>query len=142
MEPTPSRQTILTALTDGLRDHPAVHALWLEGADAHGRADQYSDPDPWLDVEDGETDAVLAVMRTLLTALAPLDYDHEFRHPHPQIRQVCFHCPLAGCAGGDRVFSHKTRNALAESISACVTSRSKKHFTAPHRTSGKASTVL
>jgi hypothetical protein len=91
METTLSRQAILAALTDGLRDHPAVYALWLEGADAHGRSDQYSDLDLWLDVEDGQIDAVLTVMRALFTALAPLDYDHEFRHPHPQIRQVCFH---------------------------------------------------
>jgi hypothetical protein len=89
--PAPSRQTILAALAAGLRDHPFVYALWLEGADATGRVDAYSDIDLWLDVEDGQCDTVLAELRRILSALAPLDYDHESPHPHPQIRQVCLH---------------------------------------------------
>ncbi len=91
---SPTRETIVTALTEGLRAHPAVYGLWLEGADAHGLVDEYSDLDFWLDVEDGQADEVFAAIRSILSNLAPLDYDHESPHPHPRIRHLCLH--LAG----------------------------------------------
>lgn len=86
-----SRQSVITAIGDGLRSNPSVYAMWLEGADAHGIDDEYSDVDIWLDVEDGEADAVMLSIKAILTAINPLDYDVEVDHPHPKIRQASFH---------------------------------------------------
>ena len=86
-----SRETLLAALIEGLRENPLIYAFWLEGADAHDLVDAYSDLDLWLDVEDGQGDAVFDAIRTILSQLAPLDFDHESPHPHPQLRQAYFH---------------------------------------------------
>jgi predicted nucleotidyltransferase len=53
------RQEILAYLQAKLEPHPHVHALWLEGADARNKVDEYSDIDLWLDVEDGHEESVL-----------------------------------------------------------------------------------
>lgn len=86
-----SRDQVVEVLSTGLRSHPSIFALWLEGADALEMVDAYSDIDFWLDVEDGHEDEVLAYMRECLRGLAPLDINHEVRHPHPHIRQCFFH---------------------------------------------------
>jgi predicted nucleotidyltransferase len=86
-----SRQELIGALADILQDDPSVHAMWLEGSDACGTSDQYSDIDIWLDVEDGKADAVLVSMKAVLAGIGPLDYEYRPEHPHPQIRQAFFH---------------------------------------------------
>ena len=65
--------------------------MWLEGADALCTVDAYSDIDLWLSVADGEEDAVLDLVRTVLKRVAPLELEHETPHPHPLLRQVFFH---------------------------------------------------
>lgn len=58
-----SRENIINAIGDGLRDDGLVYAMWLEGSDAHGLQDEYSDIDIWLDVEDGKAEDVLDSIR-------------------------------------------------------------------------------
>lgn len=77
-----------------MKQREFVLALWLEGADAHGRVDEYSDIDLWLDVVDGHEAEALEVVREVLDALGPLELAVEVDHPHPLIRQAFYR--LAG----------------------------------------------
>jgi predicted nucleotidyltransferase len=85
------RQEILVYLKEKLEPHLHVYALWLEGADARGIVDEFSDIDLWLDVEDGQEENVLKQIEHYLNELGPLDFIHALSHPHPQIRQRFFH---------------------------------------------------
>jgi len=87
----PTKTQIITKLSEALHPLSYIHALWLEGADATGKADEYSDIDFWLDFDDAfETEAIEAV-ETTLSELATIDYKHIMNHPHPQIRQRIYH---------------------------------------------------
>jgi hypothetical protein len=88
------RDEILAALEAGLRADPSVHAMWLEGSLANGTADELSDIDLWLDVDDDRLGDALAGCETILSRLGPIDRSYERPHPHPLIRQRFFH--LAG----------------------------------------------
>jgi hypothetical protein len=88
------RDEILAALEAGLRADPSVHAMWLEGSLANGTADEHSDIDLWIDVDDGRLGDALAGCESILGRLGPLDRSYERPHPHPLIRQRFFH--LAG----------------------------------------------
>lgn len=85
------RQEILAYLREKLEPHLHIHAFWLEGADARGTVDEFSDLDVWLDVEDGQEEIVLKQIEQCLSELGPLDLTHTVLHPHPQIRQRFFH---------------------------------------------------
>jgi predicted nucleotidyltransferase len=85
------RQEILACLQAKLESHPHVHALWLEGADARGTVDEFSDLDIWLDVEDGQEESVMKQIEQYLNALAPLDMAYKKLDVHPQIKQCFFH---------------------------------------------------
>lgn len=86
-----TRESIISTLADDLRGNPSVHALWLEGADAHGLADDYSDIDLWLDVEDGSEDGVLRSIKDIALAIGPVDYECDGHNPDPRIRQAFLH---------------------------------------------------
>jgi predicted nucleotidyltransferase len=89
-----NRDLIINKIGDELKNNSFVFAFWLEGADAHDTVDQYSDIDVWLDVQDGHEGMVIEQVRSILSQIAQLDFDHEADHPHPKIRQLFFH--LAG----------------------------------------------
>ena len=84
---TTTRQTLIDLLRAALAAQPSVYAAWLEGADAAGRADAYSDIDLWADVEAGTEAQVFAGIRAALLELGPLDVAQDARHPHPQLEQ-------------------------------------------------------
>ena len=84
---TTTRQTLIDLLRAALAAQPFVYAAWLEGADAAGRADAYSDIDLWADVEAGTEAQVFAGIRAALSGLGPLDVAQDARHPHPQLEQ-------------------------------------------------------
>ena len=86
-----TRRDIIAIFERTLLPDERVQAFWLEGADAQGTVDDYSDLDLWLDVIDGYEEAVLAEIRDILLALSPLDFYHERHHPHPQLRQAFIH---------------------------------------------------
>ncbi|HAZ28220.1 MAG TPA: hypothetical protein DCY48_00360 [Candidatus Magasanikbacteria bacterium] len=91
------RNQIINKLEDELKNNSFVFAFWLEGADAHGTVDEYSDIDVWLDVQDGHEGMVIEQVRSVLSQIAQLDFEHEVEHPHPKIRQMFFH--LTGTSG-------------------------------------------
>ena len=88
------RNKIVNKLKQRLEPLDYVYALWLEGADAHGAADEYSDIDLWADIEDAYEDEAIAAAESALLELGEFDYRTALPHGHPQIRQRAYH--LAG----------------------------------------------
>lgn len=86
-----SRQQIIGSLKDKLENNSSVFALWLEGSDANGTVDQYSDIDIWVDVKDGEEDSVFNKIHEILIGLGDLNFSYSMKHPNPQIHQKVFH---------------------------------------------------
>lgn len=82
-----TRQNLTRQVEAALATQPFVYAAWLEGADAAGTADSYSDIDLWADVEVGFEGQVFALIRAALLELGPLDVEQDAFHPHPQLEQ-------------------------------------------------------
>ena len=53
-----------------LRSYPFIYAVWLEGSDAIGANDEFSDIDVWLDVKDGQEDATFEALENILSCPA------------------------------------------------------------------------
>jgi hypothetical protein len=68
-----SRDTLIAVLHENLAADPAILALWLEGADATGLVDPYSDIDLCCAVEAGAMDAVTAHAQQILAGLGTID---------------------------------------------------------------------
>ena len=66
-----------------MQGQPFIRAAWLEGSDADGRADGFSDVDLWLDVAPGHEEAVLERVREVVASFGPLTVDDEPIHPDP-----------------------------------------------------------
>lgn len=90
MDETATRQTLIDLMSAALKRQPSVHAAWLEGADAAGSADSYSDIDVWADVDAGSEAQTFACIRDALLMLGPLEIDQDAAHPHPQLEQRFF----------------------------------------------------
>lgn len=86
-----SRSHLIGTLRARLETSPHVYAAWLEGADALGRVDAYSDIDLWVDVEDGFEAETVDLVRKTLNELGSLDVDFEQMQQHPQLQQHFFH---------------------------------------------------
>ncbi len=82
-----TRQLLIHLMGTALEAQPSVHAMWLEGADAAGCADAYSDIDLWADVDAGFEAQVFACIRSALLTLGPLDVEQSAAHPHPLLEQ-------------------------------------------------------
>ena len=84
-----------TEITDKLREAleplPFIYAFWLEGADAVGTVDEYSDIDFWVDFEDEYEEQAYEAVENVLSELAEIDYKYVMRHDHPKIRQRVYH---------------------------------------------------
>jgi predicted nucleotidyltransferase len=88
------RYEIIEKLREGLEPLPFIYAMWLEGADATGLLDVYSDLDICVDFEDEyELQAYLAVEKTL-REIGEIDYEYICQHENPKLRQRIYH--LAG----------------------------------------------
>lgn len=83
-----TRQEVIEHLRQAFIDDPDVYAFWLEGADAMGTVDAYSDMDMWFDVSDDHLPGFIRRVRDVLSNLAPIDVFYEAPHGHPQIRQA------------------------------------------------------
>jgi predicted nucleotidyltransferase len=88
------KAAITAKLRKSLEPLPYIYAFWLEGADANGTADEYSDIDCWVDFEDEFEEQAYTAVETALSELAEIDIRYVMRHEHPQIRQRAYH--LAG----------------------------------------------
>ena len=82
-----TREQIIRLFKAGFVDLDYVNALWLEGSDGLGKADEFSDLDFWFDVNDGHEVQVLDHCIELLQTLAELDFVEHYEHPHPKIFQ-------------------------------------------------------
>ena len=89
------KNMIIDKLTDTLKPLPYIFALWLEGADANGTADEYSDIDVWVDFEDEYEEQAIKDVETALSELAQIDYKYIMPgNPSVKIRSRRYH--LAG----------------------------------------------
>jgi hypothetical protein len=88
------RLAITSKLAQTLEPLPFIYAFWLEGADAVGTVDEYSDIDYWADVADECEEQSYEIVENALSELAGIDYKYIVRHSHPKIRQRVYH--LAG----------------------------------------------
>jgi hypothetical protein len=61
------RQKIIKLLQDRLQPLGYVHALWLEGSIPQGHADEYSDIDIWIGVDD---DKVFTIFGDKVSAIS------------------------------------------------------------------------
>lgn len=85
------RNTIIEYFKQKLESLEYVYAMWLEGADANGTVDEYSDIDIYIDIEDeNEVDAIEAVEKAL-NELGEVDYKYIMHHNHPRLRQRIYH---------------------------------------------------
>ncbi len=58
-----------------IRAHPSIHAMWLEGSYATGKANEQSDIDVWLDIDDGMFVDVVHAFRQALSEIAEIDHE-------------------------------------------------------------------
>ena len=86
-----TRDQIIKLLKNTFFTWDSVHALWLEGSDGLGRADEYSDLDFWFDADDGQEEAVLSECMRVLETAGRLDFVEHYNHPHPKIFQKTLH---------------------------------------------------
>jgi hypothetical protein len=87
MPDEPARHNLIARLQSAFEPLPFVRAAWLEGADAAGRADAYSDVDLWLDVDVGYGEQAFTVVRDTVSTFGPLDVDAARLHPNPLVQQ-------------------------------------------------------
>ena len=84
-------EVIIKKLKEKLEPLHFIYAMWLEGSDAIGQADQYSDIDIYVDFEDEyERDAVEVAEKTL-AEISEIDYKYVMNHGHPKLRQRIYH---------------------------------------------------
>lgn len=86
-----NRNQIVEKLKERLELLDFIYALWLEGADASGMVDEYSDIDFWVDFEDEYENEAYEAVENALTEVASLDYKYVMKHNHPKIRQRIYH---------------------------------------------------
>ena len=75
--PLVSREDIVTALVAGLRPLDYVHAVWEGGAVAFGRADEWSDVDFYVAVDDDHVDDVFAAVEGVLRSLSGIRQKYD-----------------------------------------------------------------
>ena len=66
------REQVIEVLRDALLPLPHVNAAWLGGSDAFGRADELSDVDLQVDVDDGFVAATFGAVEAALAAASPI----------------------------------------------------------------------
>lgn len=64
---------IVDELKVKLEQDPAIHAMWIAGSVAEGYADELSDVDIWLDIDDGKDQEVFLSIEKLLSEKGRLD---------------------------------------------------------------------
>lgn len=88
------RQAIIDKIRESLEPLPFIYAMWLEGSDANGLLDAYSDLDIYVDFEDEYELAAYVAVEKALREISEIDYEYIMDHDHPKLRQRVYH--LAG----------------------------------------------
>ncbi len=86
-----TERQITEALKNELEPLPYVYAFWLEGSYAMGYADEYSDIDYWIDVDDDNVNNAIEHVETALKSLGELDERDETGNDHPKLGQIVYH---------------------------------------------------
>jgi predicted nucleotidyltransferase len=89
-------ENILEKLYAAFKQAPYVHAVWLEGSRVEGLADEYSDYDVWVDVDDEAEQTVIDLAETTLKTFSNLDVKFELPKSHPHLRHVTYHVEGTG----------------------------------------------
>ncbi len=59
-----------------LQKNPTTHAMWIAGSVAEGYADELSDVDLWLDIDDGQDEAIFNIIEEFLLSKGELDVNY------------------------------------------------------------------
>lgn len=84
-------EMIIEKLKENLEPLEYIYAMWLEGSDAVGQADQYSDIDIYVDFEDAYEHQAIEVVERILSQISRMDYKYVMDHDHPKLRQRIYH---------------------------------------------------
>lgn len=57
-----------------------MYAFWIEGSVPQGYADEYSDIDIWLSVDDGKIFTIYDDIEVVLAEIAPIDFRYEMKN--------------------------------------------------------------
>lgn len=82
---------IIQKLKEELEPLQYIYAMWLEGADATGHADEFSDIDICVDFEDDQEKQAIEAVEKALSKIAEIDYMYTMNHDHPKLRQRIYH---------------------------------------------------
>lgn len=86
-----TERDITETLRNELKPLPYLYAFWIEGSFAMGDADEYSDIDYWIDVEDNYVKDALEHVELALRKLGELDERDETGNDHPKLGQIVYH---------------------------------------------------
>lgn len=86
-----TEKEITEVLKNELQPLPYIYAFWLEGSFAMGYADEYSDIDYWIDVEDEYIKEAVEHVEAALNSLGELDERDETGNEHPKLGQIVYH---------------------------------------------------
>ena len=70
----------MTVLRQATESMPYVHALWIEGSGPQGYADEYSDIDLWLSVDDEKVFNIYEELESALATISPIDFKYVVKH--------------------------------------------------------------
>ncbi len=86
-----TEKEITEVLKNELMPLPYVYAFWLEGSFAMGYADEYSDIDYWIDVDDNYVSDAIEYVERALSRLGEIDERYENGNEHPKLGQIVYH---------------------------------------------------
>ena len=86
-----TEKEITSILKEALDPLSFVYAFWFEGSFATGHADEYSDIDYWVDVDDDKVFEMLDIVEAALKKIGEIDARDENNNGHPKLGQVVYH---------------------------------------------------
>lgn len=81
-------QKIVDELKQILESNPATYAMWIAGSVAEGYADELSDIDLWIDIDDGQDKEILEKIEKFLSLKGELDVNFGEVISPPYTHQV------------------------------------------------------
>lgn len=84
------RQKVIEHLQKNLNERSDIHALWIEGSVAQGHADEYSDLDIWLSVDDDKIFTIYEDIEQILAEIAPIDFRYVVKNKG-ELGHIAYH---------------------------------------------------
>jgi predicted nucleotidyltransferase len=79
---------IVEELKETMEQDASVHAMWIAGSVAEGYDDELSDIDIWLDIDDGQDEAIFSAIETFLQSKDRLDVNFSENRSPPFTHKV------------------------------------------------------